>query len=93
MGMHTYIQAIRPPDAKWQSMKAVYDSCMDAGVPLPVEVERFFGGDKPCDKGVIVRLDRDKHYTEGSDDGRDWMDLDLTKLPNDVKIVRFVASF
>lgn len=97
MGLNTYVEGFKPPDEKWKKMKAVWDACEAAGTTLPDEVGRFFGDERPDDKGVKVG-EGDLKRTGAL---RDWTDkdmcsgfeIDITKLPEDVTLIRFVNSF
>ena len=90
MSMSTSVSGFVPPDEKFNAMYAVYQSCEKAGVPIPVEVSKFFNGEKPDINGVII------HLTHGSPAVKEWhndyaqgYEVDLTKLPKDIKILRF----
>lgn len=97
MGMSTYVVGVKPADAKWKQMKAVYDACESAKLPVPREVEKFFNDDKPDPDGVTI-------------DGRALMEcgaveyvepnhpesgysINIKKLPPDVTIVRVINSW
>lgn len=84
---------IKPPDEKWKKMKAVYDACVVAESQLPTDVENFFGGEEPDKKGVIVEIEKTKAVSKYSDEMIDGFEVDLTKLPPDVKIIRFTANY
>lgn len=98
MGMSTHIIGIKPPDAKWRTMKEVYDACKGAGVGLPIEVQRFFEKDienygAPDPKGVLTEIEEGGAVTVYGDDSQSGFEVDVTKLPPDVKIVRFYNSW
>ncbi len=95
MSMSTHVIGFRPPDETWQRMKAVYDACMSAGVPVPSEVMSFFDGDRPDPAGVEVRL-------EGTDAVREFVDGDrseqgfevlVDRLPRGLNVIRFYTSW
>lgn len=98
MGMSMHVRAIRPADDKWLKMKAIWDSCQDAGVEPPVEVDDFFAGEQPNPAGVVAA-------TEGSysknvpwlrnlaEDDETGFEVDLTKLPDGVKVLQFICSW
>lgn len=101
MGMSTRVIGIKPPDDQWRKMKAAYDACEAAGISPPGEVEAFFGGERPDEKGVVVELQR---YEQGKKvyhpccqpwDGEEssGFEIDITKLPPDVKVLRFYNSW
>lgn len=92
MGMSTVVYGIKPADEKYRKMKAVYDACREAGVTVPDDVWDFFGDDVPNGKGVVVELGKDC-LTSFSHEGTYGYDVDITKLPKDVTIVRFKNSW
>lgn len=91
MSMSTHCYGIRPPDEKWKQMKAVYDACIVAGTSIPREVDLFFDGERPDDAGVVVILDR--LTTEHREEMVNGLQLDLAKLPSDIKYIRFVNVY
>lgn len=127
MSMSTNVVGFRPPDAKWEKMKAIYDACETAGVSIPDEVDEYFNGEPPDDAGVKVDLDVDsdeemeeqpamiqngggfmvpaplqpklkKRKKKGCvkpyhDDMQEGFEVDVTKLPKDVTIIRFYNSY
>lgn len=88
MSMSTWAKGICPPDRDWMKMKAVWDACDQAGVDLPKEVEDFFDGRPPDEKGVVI--DIKDAIREWSADMQQGLEVDIHKLPKNVKIVRFV---
>jgi hypothetical protein len=91
MSMSTRIVGFRPPNEKWKKMKAAWDACEAAGVMPPKDVRDFFEGDEPDAAGVVVDIRQavtpvDKNMTDG-------FDVDITKLPKDVNIIRFENSY
>ena len=101
MGMSMHCEAIRPPDEKWKKMKRVWETCIEVGVQPPVEVVKFFNGEKPDPTGVEVEsvggyTDSNKmpkwvkHHRAEAQDG---FEVDITKLPKDVTVVRFICSY
>jgi hypothetical protein len=93
MGMSTYVNYYRPPDEKFEKMKAAYNACKNAGLDTPDEVSDFFQGQNPnLLNGVEIQAPSNS-YVEGSDDSRQYIEVDLTKLPKDVRFVRFVNSW
>lgn len=98
MSMSMHVEGVRPGDEKWRQMKAVYDACEAAGVDIPDEVSKFFDYGSPDEKGVVLELGTRygaRHeccalWDEGS---REGFAIDVSKLPEDVKIVRFFCSW
>lgn len=89
MSMSTHVIGFAPPDDKWKAMKAIWDSCEAAGVPIPKEVERFFGGERPDESGVEV----DVPVREWGDDSREGYEIDVAAIPAHVKSIRFYNSW
>lgn len=91
MSMSTHVVAFRPADEKWKQMKTVYDACRKAGVPTPEEVDDFFNGETPDENGVEVNIEQAKQ--EWRDYSREGFEIDISKLPKDIKIIRFYNSW
>ena len=85
MGMSMFVTGFWPPDEKWQQMKAAWDACAAAGVPVPEEVEDFFGGEAPDPAGVEVDLPV-RHSTDGSSE---LWEVDVAAIPEAVTVIRF----
>ncbi len=93
MGMSTNVCGFKPPDEKWKKMKAVYDACLQADTKVPKAVEDFFGYDPPDDAGVVVDLEKHACCQEYKEDAREGFEIDVTKLPKDVTLIRFYNSW
>jgi len=98
MSMSMYVKAIRPGDAKWHQMKAIRDACLQGGVSVPTEVEKFFNYDEPDPKGVVLELGSQygvKHEccTPYDADMHEGFEIDVSKIPSDVKVIRFYCSW
>jgi hypothetical protein len=99
MGISTNVIGFRPPDEKWNAMKKVYDSCEAAGISIPNEVSTFFNDIAPDPRGVEVELPfKNKKtqvgcVTEWKDDASEGVEVDVTKLPSDVTVIRFYNSW
>ena len=93
MGMSTYVEGFHPRDEEWEKMKAVYDSCMAARIPLPQEIEAFFDGEPPDESGIKVCLDGHECVSKYHDDFKDGIEIDISMLPKNVTKIRFVNSY
>lgn len=90
MSMSTHVLGFRPPDEKFQQMKAVYDACQAAGVEVPDDVQNFFEYGPPDDAGVQLDLQRDSEAVhEWRDESCEGYEVDLRKLPQGIHIIRF----
>ena len=87
--MSTTIIGFKPPDKKWKEMKAIYDACVKADIEVPDKVVKFFEYEPPDDKGVQVELPA----KEWSDEASEGFELEVDKIPKDVKILRFYNSW
>jgi hypothetical protein len=89
MSMSTHVIGFAPPDEQWRKMKAIWDSCRAAGIAVPREVEKFFGGEPPDEAGVEIELESRKW----SEDSREGVEIEVEKLPKHVKLIRFYNSW
>lgn len=91
MGMSTHVVGIKPPDEKWRRMKAVYDACVAGGVMVPQEVWTYFNDEPPDEAGVTVNLDKcTREYKHEMSAG---YEIDMSKVPADVRLIRFYNSW
>ena len=95
MSMSTHVVGFKPADEKWLKMKAVWDSCVAAGIDPPNNVLDFFGHEPPDDQGVEVALEKHTCVQRYSSDkrGHDGFEIDVRKLPPDVTIIRLYNSY
>lgn len=97
MSMSMSVEAFRPPDARWNRMKEVYDSCIAAGVPIPEQVDDFFENQPPDDAGIQIYLsgcpDPHPSCTKYQGEGREGYEIDLAQLPENITKVRFYCSW
>lgn len=96
-----HLVGFKPPDETWEKMRQVWNACIDAKVPVPRDVEKFFGGEHPDPAGVEVRLGHHYGYDAKTDhpcvtvlEGTSMgLEIDVGKLPSDIKIIRVSLSF
>ena len=93
MSMSSHVVGFKPPDDKWKKMKKAYDACIEAGINVPENVEEFFNYEEPDDAGVEVELEEHACCKEYNADMRQGFEIDVSKLPKDVKIIRFYNSY
>ena len=87
------VTGFRPPDEKWQEMKKVWDACASARIRPPKEVTDFFNNERPDSKGVEIDLNAHKCRGEYSRDMVDGVEIDLTKLPEGITLLRFTMTY
>ena len=92
MGMSTHVIGFKPADEKWHKMKAVWDACEKAGIDTPEEVIDFFADEPPDENGVVVYIEETDYCKEWKDDMKEGFEIEVYKLPKDVKIIRFYNS-
>ncbi len=91
MGMNTYIKGFEPPDTEWKAKKAAYDACETAAIPIPIELELYFGHKLPDDHGRDI--DITMATTPWEADMQEGFEIEIAKLPPNVKIIRFYNSW
>jgi hypothetical protein len=89
MGISTHVIGFRPPDEKWQKMKAAWDACEAAGAEIPKAVLAFFGHTHPDPAGVEVEIEA----KEWDHDGASGYEIEVDKLPKDIKTIRFFNAW
>ena len=95
MSMSTHVVGFIPPDEKYKKMLAIAKQCNELDISYPKEVDDFFDGvTEPEERGYEVDLG-DEHgvVTEWRDDTRQGFELDVSKIPEKVKVVRFYNSW
>ena len=93
MSMSTYVYGIVPVDDKYIQMRDIYNTCIKAGVSVPPEVKSFFDHLPPDDKGVIVDLGRHPCQSVYKAEMQEGIEVDISKVPKPIKIIRFVNSY
>jgi len=89
MGMSTHAIGYAPPDDKWRKMKAIYDACTIAESEIPDYVKQFFGYEEPDNRGVEVEIP----HAKWKDGMREGIEIELDKIPDHVKVIRFFNSW
>jgi hypothetical protein len=60
---------------------------------MPREVVEFFKGEKPDVTGVLVDIEKTPACKLHEEEMQNGFEIDIAKLPPDVKIIRFVNSW
>lgn len=87
------VMGIKPPDEKWKKMKAVWDACVVAGLPIPRQVEQFFNDETPDKDGVKIDLTLHPAVEDIKGAGVWGYAVHICDLPADIKIVKFETHF
>ena len=93
MGMSTNIIGFKPTDAKWKRMKTVWDTCKENDIKPPKEVSEFFEWCEPDDSGVAVEIEHSEAVNDYAGGTGEGFEVDISKLPKDIKIIRFYNSW
>lgn len=93
MSMSVHVEGFRPPDDKWEAMRAVWLACENAGVRVPAAVLAFFDGEEPDPAGVTLDLAKETGIKEVTTKDGTYYQLDVRRLPPDVHLVRFRLSY
>ena len=100
MSMYTYFELGKPVDKKYQDYKKVWAACEAAGIDIPDEVVNYFGDEAPDGKGIWNQVKEDREgnldceaISFNGRDGQDAWIVDLRKLPEDIKLIKFVNSY
>jgi len=89
--MSTHVVGLKPADERWFQMKEIWDMCTKAKIEVPEEVYDFFESEYPEGDGMPVNIK--SACSEYKYDMCEGYDVDITKLPKDVKIVRVFNSY
>ncbi len=94
MGMSTCIVGFVPPDEKWDKMKTIYNACVAADIEIPTEVDKYFDYNNP-NKIPGLEINIEHLATDYTDDDLscEGVELDLSKLPEKIKFIRFYNSY
>ena len=87
------VKGVRAPDQEYEEMKAVYDACVKAGVPVPERVNEFFCWEPPNPNRLMVDLDLSEAVEMWRDDYREGFEVEIAKLPKNITHVRFYLSW
>ena len=74
-------------------MKQIWDTCDETNITIPDEVMKFFNYDSPGDKpGMEVDLaDSTKKWSDS--DMCEGYEIDISKIPADVKFIRVMTCY
>lgn len=91
MSMSSHVMGFKAPTPKFNAMLDAYRSCVAAKIQIPEEVLEFFGHEEPDEAGIEVSLKGCiRPYAAEMCDG---FEVDLSKLPEGVTMIRFYNSY
>jgi len=92
MGIH--VIGFQNSDEKFQQMKDVWDACEKAGVKPPTEVSEFFDYEAPGVRGRPVAIEGTPCCRKWNEEEmQDGFEVDVTKLPEGVTVIRFYNTY
>jgi hypothetical protein len=95
--MSTHINGVRDLDGQFAAMMAVKLACEAAGIGFPDEVKDYFGAEVEESEEYLRRemeaVDIEDAVREYSRVGTNGWKIDLAKLPEGVKAIRFENSY
>lgn len=89
MSMSTRVTGFAPAGEDWQKMKAAWDACTAAQVPVPREVGEFFGGESPDPAGVEIEIPAREYHG----DMEAGYEIDVSAIPPQATIIRFINAW
>lgn len=96
MSMSSSVVGVRDLDGTFAKMAAVKEACEDAEVDYPDLVKQYFkypGEDIEYLKSEMESMDISAAVTERNEDAVNIWEVDLSKLPEGVKKIRFSNSY
>lgn len=96
MGMNLHVRGVRDLDGRFAEMMKVKLACDDAEIEYPATVREYFTCPDESEEELRREMEEIDIKAAVSDDSADMQDIrnvDLSKLPKDVKHIRFVVSY
>jgi hypothetical protein len=90
MGMNVYALGFGTQTAQWKKSVRKYKELEYEGKDIPNELENFLGCDDPDETGPPMELGKCK--SDWSDESTWGIEIDVSKIPEGVKTIRFVVS-
>ena len=96
MDMSSYVVGVRDLDGKFKKMMRVKRACEDAGVGYPQDLCDYLPYEPEESESLFTEemesIDLDGIIKEGGDGHRQWLELDVDKIPDEAKKIRFYHS-
>lgn len=96
MSISTHIKGVRDLDGEFLKMVKVKEACEEASIDYPEEVKKYFKYPKERVeylKKLMEEIDITLSVSQKVDDYCDIFEVDLSRLPKEVKLIRFVNSY
>lgn len=86
------VVGFQDPDEDYLKKKVAWDACVAANVSVPEELEDFFRGWPPDERGREIELPI-REWSDSRDSMRRGYELSVSDIPAGVKVLRFVADY
>lgn len=97
MGMCSRVNGVRDLDGLFAKMIQAKLACENAGIGYPQEVIKYFKGEHSCDESYLRQEMESVDIQQAVEPWRQEMEdgfvVDLSKLPEGVKKIRFINSY
>jgi len=97
MSMSTNVQAFRDMNGEFARMLEAKKFCDERKLSYPKEVDEYFQGDADLDEHSLreqfLEVNISSAVTEYRDDYSEGYEVEVAKLPKDVKTIRFRNSW
>jgi|GEM_PF-3342727 len=96
MGMSSHVSGVRDLDGRFAKMMVAKLACEAASVDYPAEVREYFKYPEESEdylRREMESVDIDAAVTKGTDNATEHWTVDLSKLPEGVKAIRFENSY
>jgi len=97
MGMSVHIKGIRDLSKRFDKMMAVKEACDKARIDYPADVYDFFGPEACEDREYLATemetIEIEVERPRAGHAAEDRYEIDLSKLPEDVKKIRFAIGY
>lgn len=95
MGMSSSVHGFVPPDEEYNKKEKAYWAMKDAGIEIDDDLREFFNWEEPSENGKCVDIPSEaiRNYNGGPNRCAEGYEIILSKLPKNVKIIRFSNSW
>lgn len=96
MSMSSHVIGVRDLDGAFAKMIAAKVACEEAGIPYPQQIINYFlhaGESEDYLRREMESIDITVAVTQYNRKGTDGFEVDLSKLPDGVKSIRFENSY
>jgi antitoxin component HigA of HigAB toxin-antitoxin module len=94
MGMSTSVVFLRSKDNdQYQKMLRVAQTCTEAGVELPEEVDNYFDGEFEYNPEGPLEMNAEKVATEYHAEMQEGYEIKVSDIPDGVDVIRFYNSY